>query len=79
MRYDAVEFLESLFRPGAVPRGVAAAPDPTPADLPGDWFVIWDERAAIMEFDAGLPRELAEHQALVDVLKQMRESGEVPR
>ena len=31
-----------------------------PDDLPGDWRVEWEERAAIMEYDGGLPRERAE-------------------
>jgi hypothetical protein len=61
MRYDAVAFLESLFRPV----------DPTPAELPRDWFVLWDERAAIMEYDGGLPREVAEHLALIEIVEQM--------
>jgi len=41
------------------------------ADLPADWHELWDERAAIMEFDGGLPRERAEAAALAEVLKQM--------
>jgi len=44
----------------------------TPADLSGDWLVLWDERAAIMEFDGNMPREVAEHYALLDVLKMMK-------
>jgi hypothetical protein len=76
MRFDAVEFLESLFRPGVdVVTPDVAAPDPTPEDLPGDWHLLWDERSGIMEFDAGLPRELAEHLALQDVLKLMNAGG----
>src|SRR5262245_34934189 len=46
----------------------------TPADLPSEWFLIWDERAAIMEFDGGATRERAEHDALLDVIKQMRQA-----
>jgi len=69
MKYDAVEFLESLFRPAA---------EPTPADLPTEWFLEWDERAAIMEYDGGLPRERAEHFALLDVLERMRQSERLP-
>ncbi len=30
----------------------------------------WDERAAIMEFDGGLPRDLAEALALLVVIRQ---------
>src|SRR5262245_2498751 len=36
------------------------SPGITPADLPPDWHLLWDERAAIMEYDGGLPRERAE-------------------
>lgn len=49
------------------------APEPALSihDLPGDWHAFWEERAAIMEFDGGLPRELAEHRALLEVLERM--------
>lgn len=62
MRYDAVAFLDRLFQPSAL----------TPADLPGDWYVLWDERAAIMEYDGGLPRARAEQLALQEVIEQMK-------
>lgn len=39
--------------------------------LPGDWLVWFEERAAIMEFDGGLPRERAEVLALKEVLEAM--------
>ena len=71
MKYDAVVFLESLFQLPAV----------VPGDLPADWHVLWDERAAIMEYDGGLPRELAEHLALTEVVRQMAEAqhpGAIP-
>lgn len=84
MTYDAVAFLESLFRPGAdaAPTAPPADPDdlPLPDHLPADWRDLWDERAAIMEFDGGLPRELAEHRALLDVPRQMADPGvPIPR
>src|SRR5262249_29026539 len=47
----------------------------TPDELPSDWHFAWDDRAAIMEYDAGLPRERAEAVALLDVLRQMRAVG----
>src|SRR5262249_6425799 len=56
-----------------------AAASLTPADLPADWHAVWDERAAIMEYDGGLPRERAEALALVDILQQMRRAGQWPR
>src|SRR5262245_65192722 len=48
----------------------------TPADLPADWHSAWDERAAIREYDGGLPRERAEALALADILRQMRRAGQ---
>jgi hypothetical protein len=41
----------------------------TPADLPAEWYEVWDERAASMEYDGGLPRERADALALADVLQ----------
>jgi hypothetical protein len=60
----------SLFKPNT------PAPDAalTPADLPGDWYLEWDERAAIMEIDGGLPREQAEALALTEVVARMRQT-----
>jgi hypothetical protein len=43
-----------------------------PDDLPGDWRCEWEERAAIMEYDGGLPREHAEAAALADILDRIR-------
>ena len=63
MRYDTVTFLASLFHPDA---------DELPEKLPGDWHVYWDECAANLEQEAGLPRELAEYRALVEVAKAMK-------
>src|SRR5262249_13793708 len=50
-----------------------------PADLPPEWQFVWDERAAIMEYDGGLPREQAVAEALKDILQQTRRAGEWPR
>ena len=50
-----------------------------PDDLPGDWRVEFEERAAIMEFDGNLPRERAEALALTDVLRRMWEKDVKPR
>src|SRR5436309_100761 len=46
--------------------------------LPAEWHLLWDERAAIMEYDAGLPRERAEAAALKDILHQMQPPGVFP-
>lgn len=69
MRYDAVAFLKSLFDPA-----IDAMLEAKPEDLSGEWREVYEERAGIREFDGGLPRELAEHYALLDVLK-MKSSG----
>jgi hypothetical protein len=50
----------------------------TPADLPADWHLVWDERAAIMEFEGGFPRERAEHLALLNVMDEIRRTGTAP-
>lgn len=46
--------------------------------LPPDWHLLWDERAAIMEFDGGLTRERAEALAMDCVLEEMRHAGGGP-
>ncbi|MFO0796371.1 MAG: hypothetical protein U0804_02775 [Gemmataceae bacterium] len=51
----------------AVPR----SPDLSPDDLPPKWREVYHERAAIRETDGRLPRELAEHYALLDTIAQM--------
>ena len=66
MQYDAIAFLTRLFE---------SVRELTPADLPTEWFLVWDERAAIMEYDGGMPRERAEHFALLDVIEQMKRAG----
>jgi len=63
MRYDAVAFLEGLFGP---------TPSSTPSGLPPEWRELYEERAAILEYDGGAPREVAEHYALIEVLELMK-------
>ena len=76
MSYDAVEFLCGLYRPDPAE---AVEPDPaqalTPGDLPVEWWELWDERAAIMEFDGNMPRERAEALALADIVERMKREG----
>jgi hypothetical protein len=48
------------------------SPPLLPDRLPPDWHFLWDERAAIMEFDGGLPRERAEAGALNDIFQVMQ-------
>ena len=43
-----------------------------PEDLPMDWRIDWEERAAILEYDAGLSREEADRQALHEVVERLR-------
>lgn len=43
--------------------------------LPEDWQVLFDERAAIREYDGGMTRQEAERFALVDVIEAMKARG----
>lgn len=55
--------------------GIGIMPD----DLPGDWRVEWEERAAIREYDGGQAREHAEAEALGEIIDRMRTAGEYPK
>ena len=46
--------------------------DLTVGDLPPDWRIEWEERAAIREFDAGQVREHAEAEAFGEIVARMR-------
>jgi hypothetical protein len=59
--------------------GGGAGSDITPDQLPADWHLLWDERAAIMEYEGEMPRERAETRALADILDQMRRAGNLPK
>ena len=63
--------LKTIFDPNRMPQ---APPDLTLTDLPPEWHLAWDERAAIREFDGGLHRERAEAMAMAmtDILAEMR-------
>jgi hypothetical protein len=50
-------------------------PSLSPTDLPSDWHFLWEERAAIMEYDGKLPKEHAEAEALRDILARMQREG----
>ncbi len=63
MKYDAVAFLAGLFRPE---RCI------TVADLSGDWRVVYEERAGIMEYHGNLPRCEAERRALAEIEKKLK-------
>ena len=42
------------------------------ADLPLDWRVEFEERAAILEYDGGLMRDAADRQALNEIVERMK-------
>ena len=77
MRYDARTFLQTLFHdPDATDgRMSASTVVAKPEDLPMHWRVMWEERAAIMEYCGGRPRAEAEKAALAAVVRQMRSAG----
>lgn len=68
MSYNAADFLAELFAPAPAEAVIQVE------DLDADWRVWFEERAAIIEYDGGLPRELAEAMALVKTIRLMRES-----
>lgn len=43
--------------------------------LPNEWLVSLDERAAILEFDGGLPREEADKEARIEFFQLFRKGG----
>jgi hypothetical protein len=47
----------------------------TPNDLPSDWRVEFEERAAIREYEGRQAREHAEAEALREVVARMRAEG----
>jgi hypothetical protein len=69
--------LELMFNPEAVEFGARLRYGRPlgPDDLPGDWRVWFEERAAIMEYDGGLPRELAEAEALAETVREMQKDA----
>lgn len=45
---------------------------PSADDLPTDWRIEFEERAAIREYDGNQPREDAEREALKEILARMQ-------
>ena len=72
MSFNAAEFLERLCLSNGdgqpVKGRVQTPPAVGPDDLPLDWRIAWEERAAIREYDGGLSRDRAEALALADIL-----------
>ena len=48
----------------------------TPDDLTGSWRELYEERAAIREYDGGQAREHAEAEALCEIISAMRAMGD---
>jgi len=46
----------------------------SPSDLPIDWRIEFEERAAILEFDGGLSREMADVEALQEIAQRIRDA-----
>jgi len=46
-----------------------------PSDLTADWRELWEERAAIREYDGGYPRDVAESLALAEILDLQLNGG----
>ncbi len=46
-------------------------------DLPMDWRIEFEERAAILEYDGGLTREDAETQALTEIAERIRSTEQI--
>ncbi len=41
-------------------------------DLPIEWRIEFEERAAMLEYDGGLSREDADRQALIEIKKRIK-------
>lgn len=48
-----------------------------PGQLPMDWRIDWEERAAILQYDAGVKRDEAERQALCEIVGRLQR-GKAP-
>ena len=70
MAFDVVEYLDNLLRcDGDVVADIAS-----PGDLPVDWRIDFEERAAILQWDGGLAREDADRQAFEEILERLKKS-----
>lgn len=65
--------LDAIFDPDRRTRPIC-----NPRDLPAEWREMFEERAAIMQYDAGLPRADAESDAFLSILIQLKTTN-VPR
>ena len=70
MAFDVVEYLNHLVKcDGDVVADIAS-----PSDLPINWRIDFEERAAILEYDGGLSREDADKQALEEIIERLKRS-----
>jgi len=68
MAFDVVEHLNHLLKlDGDFVAGIAS-----PNDLPIDWRIDFEERAAILQWDGGLARQDADRQAFEEILERLR-------
>ena len=51
----------------------------SPTELPVEWWLIWDERAAVKEFHGGMHRQQAEAEALDEIIRMMVEEKQQKR
>jgi len=66
---SALERLRAL-RAGEPHPDVFQPPIRSAEDLPPDWRIEYEERAAIREYDGNQPREYAEREALREILAE---------
>jgi hypothetical protein len=71
---DVISALERLraLRAGRLHPDPPAPREITVAELPPDWRLEFEERAAIREYDGGQLREHAEAEALREIVTRMR-------
>ena len=74
---DAETDGELATRPSVTALGDPVAAIASPNDLPGDWRIEWEERAAIREYEGGQTREHAEAEAFTEVLYRMRAANSI--
>ena len=69
----ALERLRALRanREGNAPESVSL----TPSNLPMEWRIEFEERAAILEYDGGLSRDEADRQALNEIAERIERTG----
>ncbi len=75
MTFDAVTFLNGLFeadQPAPAPVADPLAGIDSPADLPPEWRDMYEERAAVREYEGGQAREHAEAEAFRETLAAIR-------